>query len=273
MTWDEIDAVGPAKAKATTLTRTRYFWLLFQVTAGFWVVLFVGHMTITFRSPFQWLSNFFGWAGVIFARLTVDAWLKYRGLSLAGPTVQVWGKAGAAPTGRAVVGDDAVEIQTPRAGLLIFSVVCLVVCLPTFALAPWLVSQASQAHGVTDWPSRLGLLVAVALAAGGVGALGCWLLARAVIPQRLYRADAAGFHRFRDRKFLPWADIATCRVTTQHNPLGDPTTTTHELIDWRGETLLKLNLAFLPTPDRDRLVNFIHARLPKPVGDQAWDGF
>ena len=270
MNWDEIDGAGPAKA--TTLTRPQYQWLQFKVAVGLWVVLILVHLPFAFLTPRPWLNSLPPWAfwtAAILARLGVDAWLKWHGLSLAGPMVQIWGKSGAAPTGRAVIEDHAVELQTPRAELLMFSVGCLVVCLPTFALAVGLMIQDTKhQQWLTDWPSQFGLLAAVALASSGVGALGCWLLARAVTPKRRYRADATGFQSFLDKKFLPWADIATCRVTTRHDALGDPLTVTHELVNWRGDTLLKLNLAWLPTPDRDRLIRFIHARLPKPVQDE-----
>ena len=268
MNWDEIDGAGAAKP--STLSRKEYQWLQMKVSLGIWLFLVAVCLVINLI----WIHGFFlnsgnwtFWVALILGRLAVDASLKARGLSLAGPTVQIWGKSGAAPTGHAVADDHSVEIKTSRDGLMTLGAGCLVVCLPTFALAVGLMIQDGNQHWLTGWPNRLAILGAVALISAGVGAFGCWLLALAVTPKRCYRADASGFQSFLDKKFLTWSEIATCRVTTQHDALGDPTTVTHQLIDCRGKTLLKLKLAWLPTHDRDRLIYFIQAKLPKPLQD------
>ncbi len=266
---DEIDGVGLAKVEP--LTRARYRRLQFGVSAAFGVVLLACWIALRYGSQFEFLNglgSFIFWAAVFLGKFTVDAYLKWRGLSLSGPTVQVFGKLGAAPSG-ADVPNAAVEIRSPRDLMLVFGAGCLVVSLPTLAVGCGFLAQRFGTHDADFAPVAIGwtlALVAVGVVSGGVGV---WFLTSAETPKRYYRVDPAGFTNFTTDTFIPWAQVANHRVITDHDALGDPQGITHELTDWHGASLVRFQLG--QNLHRERFLRFLQARMPKPVKDEAWD--
>lgn len=260
----EEDGVG-----AKAITRAEYTRLVARVAVLLWVIEVAVDLAVRMACEVR----FWNWYGCAFAintlagRWLIDADLKRRGLSRGGPTVSAWGKSGAAPAGGAMA-DEAVEVRVARDGLLMPSVICLAASPPALALGIGLAVQgAGPVMPFAAWGVRVGALGLVIVLAVAVGGAGLWMLKKAVAPRRCYRADAAGVTDCRRDRFVAWPDVAACRVTTQHDAVGDPTGATHELTDWRGDTLLTLKLDWLAARDRDRLLAFIRARLPRPIKD------
>lgn len=110
------------------------------------------------------------------------------------------------------------------------------------------------------------MMVIIALILGMLGTFRLWL--SYISNGYQVRADSqgilglpVGFH-FR-RRYVPWSDIESCEIVTYYNTFGDPTRILPIFKDRLGTKVLSLDLSLVMPSDRDRLVKYIKAKLPK----------
>lgn len=270
MDWDEIDGVGPAKV----ITRRGYYGLMGGIFVGLLAVGWGINLAMLgsgwSRALFRWHDSWPYWFNFFLARYLADRYLRWHGLSRSGPTVEVFAQAGSGPAGLADP-EAVVEVRRPREVSSALGAFFLAACLPAVMLGGGLIVQALMARAPVAFSNQIeGSLVVLAFGAV-CGPLGIWLVRRGGQPQVVYRADPAGFTDCARKQFFPWSSVASYRVTTDHDTLGTPTETTHELAGWDGAPLVRLQLDILHPPARARLLGSIQARLPKPVKGAGWD--
>jgi len=197
---------------------------------------------------------------ILFSRVATDRLLKVLGLSRSGITREIQGRSVALPEGQ-VEDDEAVAVYASRSTCQVMMVLSLVNLL-IFSLSVKFLGRGELVPIGYYWAYFL-----IALSAFGV--VFFWVLP--CIP--LAQADAEGipgegFSAF--AKFIPWSEVATCEIETVFNTFGNPVFVQPTLKDKHGEKLLRFDLWFARIEERDRLVNYIKAKLPKPELD-SWD--
>jgi hypothetical protein len=260
MNWD---AELPKEPR--TISKGAFGCLMFVTT----FVLFVGESIVAgvaCRALGIRLDGAFG--GLAFtlnfalAAIVVDDILKRRGLSRSRTTREVQGRAVAVAEGEAA-DDETVEVRLNQNSIIGLGVMCLAFAL---LLSLLLAMVAKRQMKEVEYA-----YVAIAFFA----ILGGWFIYVGKWGKPQAWADASGItgytykNQFR-RKFVPWADVATCEIVTYFDTFGKPVIIRPILKGFDGEEIMTVNLTSTKFEDQERLVTYIKAKLPKPK-DDYWE--
>lgn len=268
MILDEIDAAGPAKPRVIGV-RT---YESLRGAAIIVMIIIAGTFPLAIRRLFGDLGIIISYVNavmpgliVIWSRPLVDAGLRRWGLASNGRSIELWAQANSA-SAEVVSADDVVEVWADRDGEIMASVFCFAIGVPTSVLAASLfinLVATPPADGRWDCVGYLLLSFAVSIGAGLAGVR----LVRGEDGGPRYRADATGIVGPEGKPSIPWAAVASCRVTSHLDPTGRLRGRSHELIDRDGNLLHRLRLDSLREGDDGRLIRFVQARFPARLKD------
>lgn len=190
---------------------------------------------------------------IILAWPLTNALLKHQGRSAGGWTTEVRERIVRLPED--VVGPDEVIVHSASRSELYINTATLLILVPL-------------ATGL-GWPcSDRGLIDGLPFVAFD-GLAGAFLLSAWWNRDRPWlRADAHGLlascgRLGLRRRFVEWEDVRACELTTIYAPWGEVAGYRTRLLGETGEILLDNRLAGVPRAERERVVKYIRAKLPK----------
>lgn len=194
----------------------------------------------------------------------VDRFLRRRGRSLSGKTVEVLGRADDRNEGG--MDDEVVELRLSAVSLRgvgwtsVFLALLIGLCLAVI-------------HSMLDGFVISMVCLMIAFFFFGLG--GPYLLHQARNGDPLVvRTDASGISGYPvglicSLRFVPWSEVATCEIETFRNTFGQTRLIRPILKRYNGEIIMKVNLVSVPLKDSQRLVQSIKARFPRVKCD-SW---
>ncbi len=234
------------------------FLTLILITIAELLSALVASLALGVRIQVSWIGGL-GLLNYILARLAVDGLLKRFGMSRSGKTREIRGRTVALAEGE-VADDEVVELRIPSWLTTTLGVMSLGFSLVILLILPAI--PGAQNDTVVWADAIMGFM--------GLGGVYFLIETRWGKPQAW--ADwsgvtgyPVGFHV--SRRFVPWSDVATCEIETDHDTFGKPVILRPILKGWYGEVLLTLNLRYTEMEDQERLVKYIRAKLPKSKED------